>query len=228
MTTHQPDERPRIGAELVNAIKRTPVVLVLDTSASMEHNNRIGILNETLVEFVKMVQTSDELSDALLLCIVTFGGEAKVAAPWASVDEIHFEALEANGGTPMGDAVTLAIGELDLLRGELQQAGTPYNVPWLILMSDGEPTDHWEEAAELVQERIAAVKLVPFAFGIPPSKDDILRRFIPKGFPVYSVREQDIKPLFVKWLTGSLVKVAESSPGQAGGLQLSAPPAIPV
>ncbi|GAA4344983.1 VWA domain-containing protein [Variovorax defluvii] len=222
------EDRPQIGAELENAIKRTPLILVLDTSLSMEENDRIGILNNALAEFIEAVKTSDELADALLLSIVTFGGEVKVVSPWASIDDVILEPLVADGNTPMGDAVTVAIGELDLLRAELQQAGTPYNVPWMILMSDGEPTDHWEEAATLVQERIANRKLVPFAFGIPPSKDDVLRRFIPKDFPVYSVKEQDIKALFVKWLLGSLVKVAESSPGKPGGLQLSAPPAIPV
>jgi uncharacterized protein YegL len=213
-------ERPAIDVELTNAIKRTPVVLVLDTSLSMKNNDRIGILNETLHEFIEGIKTNDELADALLLCIITFGGEATVTVPWSAIDAVSFPPLVADGATPMGDAVLLAIGETDALRAELKRTGTPYNIPWFILMSDGEPTDHWEDAAALMQERIAAVKIVSFAFGIPPSKDEILKRFVPNGRPVYSVRETDIRRLFVEWLTGSLVKVAESSPGQGAKIDV--------
>ncbi|MFL9886784.1 VWA domain-containing protein [Paraburkholderia agricolaris] len=221
-------ERPSIAAELTNAIKRTPVMLVLDTSASMQTNDRIGILNETMVEFVEAVKSTDELADALLLSVITFGGVAQIQQSWAPIDDVRVEPFVAQGNTPLGDAVNIALGEIDLLRQELQQAGTPYNVPWMFLMSDGEPTDYWEDAAELVQQRLMDRKLVSFAFGIPPSDDATLRRFLLPGFPVYSVKEQDIRQLIAKWLVGSLVKVAESSPGQAGGLQLTAPPAIAV
>ncbi|QPD04890.1 MAG: hypothetical protein Nkreftii_002664 [Candidatus Nitrospira kreftii] len=220
------DRRPAIDAELTDAVKRTPVILVLDTSGSMQTNNRIGILNKGLADFIDAAKKEDRLADSILLTVITFGGRVDAPIQRQSLDNISVPTLVADGDTPMGDAVTAAIGELELQRQDLKAAGTPYTIPWMVLMSDGAPTDDWQEAADNVQRLITEKRLVCFAFGIPPADTRVLARFGRKG-TVYSVTEHNVAQLLKEWLTGSLLNLANSSDGQKS-LQLPAPPATTI
>ncbi len=44
-------------------------------------------------------------------------------------------------GTPMGEAVEMAIKILNERKSEYKTAGVEYYQPWLVLMTDGQPTD---------------------------------------------------------------------------------------
>ena len=47
--------------------------------------------------------------------------------------------LTANGNTPMGEGVRLALDLLDKRKQEYKDKGVDYYQPWLVLMSDGQP-----------------------------------------------------------------------------------------
>ncbi|MGB4069782.1 MAG: VWA domain-containing protein [Nitrospira sp.] len=217
------DLRPAIDAELTDAVKRTPIILVLDTSGSMQENNRIELLNKGLADFIDAAKKEDRLADSVLLTLVTFGGRVDAPIQRQSLDKVTMPKLVAVGNTPMGDAVTAAIGELELQVQELKAAGIPYTRPWIVLMSDGAPTDDWQGAADIVQRMIAEKRLTSFVFGIPPADNRVLSHFGTKG-TVYSIKEHDIVELLKEWLLGTLMNIARSSDGQKT-LQIAAPPA---
>ncbi|MBA3415628.1 MAG: hypothetical protein H0U10_10430 [Chloroflexia bacterium] len=112
-----------------NPERRCPVLLVLDTSASME-GDPIAQVNEGLAQFERQLKVDALASLRVELAIVTFGGHVRVVDPktgqilaaadadaataFATVDGFVPPTLIAAGNTPMGEAVCTALG---LLRG---------------------------------------------------------------------------------------------------------------
>lgn len=216
-----------------NPERRCPVVLVLDTSASMS-GDPIAQVNEGLRQFDRQVKADSLAALRVELAIVTFGGWVRVvdpltgerlsspdpAAAFATVDRFVPPTLAADGNTPMGEAVSTA---LDLLRGrkDLYKAGAiGYYRPWLLLISDGQPTDSgWEAAASaaVAEEQRNGVTVFPIA--VDHADLGTLARFSAARQPMKLRSIDQFGELFA-WLSGSLSAVAASQPGE----QVALPP----
>lgn len=211
-----------------NPEQRCPVVLVLDTSASMQGEG-IRQVNDGLKRLERDLKEDMLASLRVELAIVTFGGgvssidvrEGTSAAilPDASVafvtaDAFQAPVLQAAGDTPMGAAVLQGLG---LLRGRkdlYKQAGIPYFRPWLILISDGKPTDaEWESASSnaRLEESLNGVSVFPI--GVDAADIAKLAMFSSQRGPIRLSGLESFGELF-QWLSSSLSAVAKSRPGQ--------------
>ena len=164
--------------DVTNPAPRCPVMLLLDTSGSMS-DGPIEELREGLKQFLRETSDDETASMSVELEIITFGGEAAIAAPFAPVNVINDNQphLEANGSTPLGEALTLASQELKERRRLYKSKGISSYKPWVILMSDGAPNDDWEEAAKAMRSLGEQKKLQYIGIGIGEKADfDTLRR----------------------------------------------------
>jgi uncharacterized protein YegL len=157
------------------AARVLPVILLVDTSGSLEADAKIEALNQGLQELVTTLAEEDDGVGQLHVGVITFGGdEAQHAVPLQPVGRISLGRLEAAGRTRLGGAFRLA-GEL-LEDRELLPTGS-YR-PILVLLSDGLPTDDWEQplADLLASER--GSKAARMALGIGADADrQILAKF---------------------------------------------------
>ncbi len=80
----------------------------------------------------------------------------------------------------------------------------------VFLITDGGPTDSWENAARLVHEGEAKKKFKFFAVGVEQANFDILKQ-ISVGEPI-ALKETRFRDLFA-WLSSSLASVSQSNPG---------------
>jgi uncharacterized protein YegL len=72
---------------------------------------------------------------------------------FVTVDQFEPPVMEANGGTPMGEAVQRALVLLRERKEIYKQNGLDYFRPWMFVITDGKPTDKgWEAAAEQVKQ----------------------------------------------------------------------------
>ncbi|WP_248595632.1 vWA domain-containing protein [Candidatus Accumulibacter phosphatis] len=80
------------------------------------------------------------------------------------MDAMDFSAptLVADGSTPTGAAIRAALKAIQEQKDELKAAGISYKRPILMLMSDGVPSDAWEDAAEACRAAEAANKVTVF------------------------------------------------------------------
>ena len=191
-----------------NPEPRCPCILLLDISGSM-NGRPIDELNAGLTTF------KDELSaDALALKRVEVGmvtfGPVKVEAPFTSASIFYPPTLQAHGDTPMGAAINQALNMVEDRKNEYRSNGISYYRPWVFLITDGEPTDAWQAAADAIREGEASKKFAFFAIGVMGANMDILRQI--------SVREPlsldglKFRELF-SWLSSSLRSVSRSTPG---------------
>lgn len=130
--------------------------------------------------------------------------------------------LTANGNTPMGEGVRLALDLLDKRKQEYKDKGVDYYQPWLVLMSDGQPNGNvtiLEDAIQRTRDLVMNKKLSLFPIGIGADADmDALARFSPIRPPL-RLKGLNFKDFF-EWLSKSISRVSQSTPGDKVPLDL--------
>ena len=199
-----------------NTDERTPLVLVLDCSGSMD-GDRMAALNAGLITLESAMKEDPTTSTRGRVLVIQFGGNDEVSlGDWQDAIDFSAPRLEANGRTPTGAAVTAALDAIEAQKSELKAAGIAYKRPILMLMSDGEPTDDWEGAAEACKVAEAANKATVFTIGIGDDANlDTLGRFSSKG--AVKINGLQFKELFV-WLSASIKAVSQTKHGESAQL----------
>ena len=200
-----------------NPSARVAVCLCLDVSGSMTNYNAIHELNEGIAQFYEAIKNDEEALYAAEVCIVTFGGnnQAMCEADFSTLS-IQGEppVLTANGNTPMGEGVRLALDLLDKRKQEYKDKGVDYYQPWLVLMSDGQPNGNvaiLEDAIQRTRDLVVNKKLSLFPIGIGADADmDALARFSPIRPPL-RLKGLNFKDFF-EWLSKSISRVSQSTP----------------
>lgn len=201
---------------LDNPESRCPCVLLLDTSGSMngapinELNAGLQILREEL--------SQDEMAQLRVeLAIITFG-PVNLAQDFVTASQFVPPQLNANGDTPMGTAINLALDKIDERKQTYKQNGISYYRPWIFLISDGAPTDGnvWQSAAQRVRDAESKKKVAFFAVGVEGADTNVLSQFSTRQ-PLM-LKGLKFRELFV-WLSSSLSGVSRSKPGEEVPLQ---------
>lgn len=118
-----------------------PVILLVDTSDSMSEENRIGVCNESIRSMLREFAQLDRTTGAIQIAVITFGGQARIHQPLTPVRQIEWTDMEPSGLTPIGGALRLAGQILE----DREQVPTRAYEPTLVLVSDGLPTDDYED-----------------------------------------------------------------------------------
>ena len=207
--------------DVTNPAPRCPVILLLDTSGSMS-GEPIRELEDGLKQFLRETSDDETASMSVELEVITFGGDAEIAAPFAPVNVINDNPvkLAADGSTPLGEALTLADRELKERRRLYKNKGISSYKPWVILMTDGGPNDDWEEPARSMRSLGEQKKLQYIGIGIGEAADfDTLRTILPEHPGPVKLKGLCFREFF-SWLTDSLKSVSASSVAEQDKIQL--------
>ncbi len=198
-----------------NPQSRCAVALLLDSSGSMA-GEPIEELNRGVQTFFEEIRKDDFARFSVEVEMISFGGVAKRVAPFISFakgSEPQCPELEADGQTPMGAAVEMALNDIEERKKSYKDSGIPYYQPWLVIMSDGQPNDNWTAAAEKAKRLAEARKLIVICVGIGEQVDlDALAKLCPDSRPPKKLSELNFSEFF-EWLSQSLGQVSRSSPG---------------
>ncbi len=201
-----------------NPENRCPVILLLDTSASMA-GDPIMALNAGLANF-KFDVEHDEL--ALLrveVAIITFGTEVSILQDFTTIDNFTAPQLDAEGKTPLGHALKTGLALLEKRKKIYREVGVQYYRPWIFLITDGAPTDVWEQAATNIHQAEAENKLSFFTIAVEGADMEILQQVAPPSRPPFTLRDLAFDALF-RWLSASVRRV---STGTVGGDMVALP-----
>jgi len=202
-----------------NSEQRTPLVLVLDCSGSMG-GAPIEQLNAGLKLLEKQLKDDVIAAKRVRVLVIEYGGmdSASVIGDWCDAMDFTAPKLSANGTTPTGAAVDLALQEIEDEKARFRNAGVAYTRPWLFLMSDGQPTDAWEASAERCRDSEAQNRVAVFPIGVGDAEVAVLAQFSRNGERgVKRLQGLQFKELFL-WLSASMRVVSNSTPG--GQVQL--------
>lgn len=185
----------------VEKAKPLPLVLLLDVSSSM-YGEKIHFLNTAVKEMIQDFASAEKNEIEILVSIITFGAEVELHTPYTSAKDIEFQELEASGMTPMGTAFAMTKAMIE------DKEVTPSRAfrPTLVLVSDGEPNDSWEQPLHQLVTKGRSQKCDRMAMAIgTEASNSVLNQFI-SGTENKVFTAQDAKQIqeFFKFVTMSV------------------------
>jgi uncharacterized protein YegL len=134
--------------------RKLPVFLVLDCSESMV-GEPMRAVEEGARAMVAALRSDPHALEMAALSVIAFSGTARVVVPMTEVYNFMFPSLPMGSGTGLGAALDLLRERLDadVVRSTPERKGD--FKPLVFILTDGEPTDRWQEAADRFRREIA-------------------------------------------------------------------------
>jgi uncharacterized protein YegL len=149
------------------------------------------------------------------LSVVSFG-PVTVQTEFQTADLFIPPTLKADGMTPMGQAIEKGIELIQQRKEKYRENGISYYRPWMFLITDGAPTDHWQNAANLIKDAESNKSLMFFAVGVHGANMEILKQIsVRDPLKLDGLRFGDL----FSWLSNSLGSVSRSTPGDSVPLE---------
>ena len=207
-----------------NPTTRLPVVLCLDASSSMR-GKPIEELNKGVELFFDAIRSDEIARYSVEIAIVTFDSDVECLLDFAGIDHQDIPRIYANGATSMGEGVIKALEMLQERKEKYSSVGVDYYQPWLVLMSDGYPTDDVTEAISQVQRLKSGKKLTLFPVAVGEGADIVtLKNFSTLGNSmVLKVKSAAYFQEFFEWLSQSVSVASQSIPGERSALPQTPP-----
>lgn len=203
------NQRPFVDVAFAdNPEPRCPVVLLLDTSASMT-GPKIDELNNGLGMFKKDLLNDSLAKKRVEISMITFG-PVNVVSNFANVEFFMPRTLTASGNTPMGEAIETGVNMLRERKIAYKHNGISYYRPWLYLVTDGSPTDNCERATKLIREGEQKRDFLFLAVGVKDADMETLNAISERE--ALKLRNLEFQEMF-QWLSSSLRSVSASVVG---------------
>jgi uncharacterized protein YegL len=178
---------------------RLPVVLVMDTSWSVQESGLIADVNDALRGWPDQVRANARVRRHAEFAMVTFGDGVKVAplapshtpgrdARHAFIDapDVEPEPLVADGVSRIAEALELALDLCEDRITALTDENLQVYVPNVWLLTDGEPTDAAGDPSDDWQAIVPRLRAMEernhalfFAVGLPGARSDVLAELAP-------------------------------------------------
>jgi uncharacterized protein YegL len=188
--------------------RRLPVYLVLDCSGSMS-GEPIQAVNQGVKALVAELKGEPYAIETAYLSVITFESTAKQISPLTELMAFQEPTLVAGGGTSMGAALKLLAQCFDK---EVKKASDTEKGDWkplVFLMTDGQPTDNWQQAAAaLKQKKPAPANIIACAAG-DGADEFMLKQVTEIVVKLKSLQPDDLKAFF-KWVSQSIKQTSQS------------------
>ena len=203
-----------------------------DCSGSMRTQGKIQALNNSIHECIPATKSANDtnaFADMMVRAIrFSSGAQWHVAEP-TPVDDFLWSDLEAGGVTDLGAAIRLLSAEL--VPEKMGRRALP---PVIVLLSDGSPTDDWENELQKFNQtgwgRPGRTVRIAIAIGRDANKD-VLSKFTGNEESVFEANDAQRLADLIKWASVTLSKYASSGASKIGDDAVGStqlPPAPPI
>lgn len=208
-------------------VRRRPVYLLLDTSASMSGapiaaaQQGVQLIHNELINNPHAIET-------VYLSVIIFSSTAQQIVQLASVEAFTPPTLKAEGNTAMGAAITLLDQALDReIRPNAEGRKGDYR-PLIFLLTDGAPTDAWrDQVAKLKARTINRIGSF-VAIGCGPNANMTTLKEITNDVIKMTDTSPDAIRQFFKWVSSSIQKTSQKLGNKPEDNHLDAMPLPPV
>jgi len=194
---------------VIHEARPLPVIVLADVSGSMYSDNNIGVLNTAVREMIDSLSEEGSLRAEVYIAVITFGKSgAQAHLPFSKASDIEWNDVEAGGVTPMGEAFLMT----QKLIEDKEIISSRSYAPTIILLSDGKPTDDYEEPLQNLLSSPRAAKAFRMAMSIGANEDqDVLEEFLgDSNLPVFQANEARQIQKFFRFVTMSVSQRVQS------------------
>lgn len=192
-------------------------VLLLDVSMSMMTNiapdfKRLDALNAGLHVFQTEIQDDVYAREHVDVALMTFGSNIEVVQDWIIAKDLSVPTLKANGSTPLAEAFVNAVDMCEKRKAHYIKDGIDYYRPWIIIISDGQPTsspDVWKRAVNTATEVRDKKKAFVTCVAIDGCPTDKLKQLSASPEMTCELSSHSFKEFF-QWLSKSIGESSKS------------------
>lgn len=178
--------------------------------------SKLDKLVEGLQSFYDDIADDESKSQKIEVAIITFGDKVNVVQSPALVSDIKLPELVAGGDTALVDGMYEAIDLVNKRKEWYKSTGQAYYRPWIILITDGEPSKGQDISAladKIKNETSKKEKKYSFIpIGVDNANMQVLQR-IQGNIPAQKLKEAKFREFF-QWLSRSM-EIVVSSTGDA-------------
>ena len=204
--------------------RRLPVYLLLDCSGSMS-GDPIEAVRQGVRMLVSDLRGNPQALETAFLSVITFGSSAQQVCPLTELMSFQEPNLDASGSTSLGEALKLLERCLD---NEVRKSSPTQKGDWkplVFLMTDGQPTDNWEMAADSLKQRKLS-NIIACAAG-SGADAQMLKRITEIVVEIHNLQPDSLKAFF-KWVSSSIKTTSQSvTQVVADGAPINLPPPPP-
>ncbi|PWN06369.1 vWA domain-containing protein [Rhodohalobacter mucosus] len=205
--------------------KRLPLILILDTSSSMNGRfdgvKAIDELNEGLKILKSEIMKNEIARFVVEPQIITFGGMVNVLQDFTTIDNFTPPILKASGLTPLAEAINQGVDSLKNRLEAYDASGLDYYKSIIFLVTDGQQEPKNPTMMDIAVKKVHAVNDICtfFPVGTATANFNALQAFAVNQ-PVVELMNMDFKAMF-EFISRSVTIISSSQPGQT----LALPPA---
>lgn len=204
-------------------MRRLPVYLLLDTSGSMTGEKIEAVKNGVQV-LVSTLRQDPYALETAYISVITFDSTAQQVVPLTDLTSFQTPSISANGGTSLGAGLKLLSECVDreVAKSTPEQKGDWK--PLVFIMTDGGPTDNWQNGLSEFQKRKIGIT-VACAAGSDADLN-VLKQITETTVALDTADSATIKAFF-KWVSASIStgsQKIESGGKEVGGLNELPPP----
>jgi uncharacterized protein YegL len=178
-------------------------------------------VNEGLEIIFRLLMADPRAIDTVHISVICFADQA-TQYELTPLDQFVPPILSAQGQTALGGALQLLVQSVqqDLIMNSPTQHGD-YR-PLVFLLTDGEPTDRYQDAVQQLKTLHGSQRPTIIALGCGSNVNErVLRQLTNDVYLMHNVSTESIK-MFFRWMSGSIVQTAHA--GGAADTTLYAPP----
>jgi uncharacterized protein YegL len=203
--------------------RRLPVYLVLDCSGSMT-GEPIEAVRQGVKALLADLRSDPQALETAYLSVITFSSTAQQVCPLTELTSFTEPTLNATGSTALGEALTVLEQSLDQ---EVRKSTPKQKGDWkplVFLMTDGQPTDSWEPAADRIKQKRVG-NIIACAAG-PHADANMLKRITEIVVELTNLQPDQLRAFF-KWVSSSIKTTSQNiaqAPAEGAPVNLPPPP----